>query len=308
MEDGRVSFSAAAPATMRAAPERASTLRRGLAFAGRQPLLAGSIAVFAAFCLLAVAAPLIAPDPAILNPLNRLKPPSAAEIFGTDQVGRSVFARAVWGTRVSLTVGIAVALITTVIGVAVGVVAGYFRVVDSIVMRMMDAVMAIPAILLAIALVALVGASPAVIVTAIAVPEIPRMARMVRASVLTLRDQAFVEAAITCGGRTATILVKHILPGAAGPIMVQATYVFASAMILESILSFLGAGTPPDVPSWGNMMSEGRQFLQIAPWILGFPALLLAIVVLTVNLMGDALRDMLDPSLARNTGAGGLVK
>jgi len=175
-------------------------------------------------------------------------------------------------------------------------------------MRVMDAVMAIPAILLAIALVALTGASPFVIVTAIAVPEIPRMARMVRASVLVLREQTYVEAAITCGGRTSTILRRHILPGAAGPIMVQATYVFASAMILEAILSFLGAGTPPDVPSWGNMMAEGRQFLQLAPWILGFPALMLALVVLAVNLMGDALRDLLDPSLAKQTGAGDVAR
>ncbi|MCK1738808.1 ABC transporter permease [Bradyrhizobium sp. 138] len=264
----------------------------------RQPVLALSCALLLAFGALAVVSPWITADPAALDPLSRLQSPSLAQPFGTDQVGRSVFARALTGTRVSLSVGIAVAILTTLIGVSIGVVAGYFRSVDKIVMRAMDAVMAIPAILLAIALVALIGASPVVIVTAISLPEIPRMARVVRASVLTLRERVYVEAAIICGGRTTAILGRHILPGAAGPIMVQSTYVFASAMILESILSFLGAGTPPDVPSWGNMMSEGRQFLQIAPWILGFPALMLAITVLAANLLGDALRDLLDPSFA----------
>ncbi|MFT4118984.1 ABC transporter permease [Bradyrhizobium sp.] len=263
----------------------------------RQPMLAVSCVLLLAFGALAVASPWITPDPAALDPLSRLQPPSFAEPFGSDQVGRSVFARALWGTRVSLSVGIAVAIVTTLIGVTIGVIAGYFRGADTIVMRAMDAVMAIPAILLAIALVALIGASPVVIVAAISLPEIPRMARVVRASVLTLRERVYVEAAITCGGRTTTILRRHILPGAVGPIMVQTTYVFASAMILESILSFLGAGTPPDVPSWGNMMAEGRQFLQIAPWILGFPALMLAATVLAANLLGDGLRDMLDPSL-----------
>lgn len=290
-------------AELGASPQGAGRTARALRVLAAQPVLCGGTVVLAAFALMALLAPSLTGDPAAINPLNRLKPPSSAEWFGTDHVGRSVFARTVWGARVSLTVGIAVALVTTVIGVGIGVFAGYFRLVDKVAMRVMDAVMAIPAILLAIALVALIGASPVVIVTAIAVPEIPRMARMVRASVLVLRERAYVEAAITCGGRTATILRRHILPGAAGPIMVQATYVLASAMILESILSFLGAGTPPDVPSWGNMMAEGRQFLQIAPWILGFPAVMLAAVVLSVNLMGDALRDLLDPSLATSEGA-----
>ena len=275
---------------------------RLLRAATAQPMLIASGAMLCSFALLALVAPWLTGDPATINPITRLRPPSATQWFGTDHVGRSVFDRAIWGTRVSLTVGLIVALVTTIIGVAVGVVAGYFRMIDSVLMRVMDAVMAIPAILLAIALVALVGASPFVIVTAIAVPEIPRMARMVRASVLVLRGQAYVEAAITCGGKTSSILRRHILPGAAGPILVQATYVFASAMFLESILSFLGAGTPPDVPSWGNIMAEGRQYLQLAPWILGFPAVLLAAAVLSVNLMGDALRDLLDPSMATSEG------
>ena len=263
----------------------------------RQPMLLGSCGLLLAFSLLALISPWVTGDPAAIDPLSRLNPPSFEQLLGTDHIGRSVFDRVLWGTRVSLSVGLAVAVVTTIVGVAIGVVAGYFRAVDAVAMRVMDAVMAIPAILLAIALVALIGASPAVIVTAISVPEIPRMARVVRANVLMLRERAYVEAAITCGARVSTVLRRHILPGSAGPILVQSSYVFASAMILESILSFLGAGTPPDVPSWGNMMSEGRQFLQIAPWILGFPALMLASVVLAANLLGDALRDLLDPSL-----------
>ncbi len=278
---------------------------RLLRFLARRPVLAAGSAVLLLFVAVALLSPWLTGNPGTINPLRRLKPPSTAQWFGTDHVGRSVFDRTLWGARISLGVGFAVAITTTAVGVLVGIVAGYFRFADTVIMRAMDAVMAIPAILLAIALVALVGASPLVIVTAISVPEIPRMARMVRASVLVLREQAYVEAAITCGGRVRTILWRHILPGAAGPILVQATYVFASAMILEAILSFLGAGTPPDVPSWGNMMAEGRQFLQMAPWILGFPALGLALVVLAVNLLGDVLRDMLDPSLAKATGAGG---
>lgn len=295
---------ASAPPEAVEAPTRPSRLRRFGRALRTHPVLGFSLVVLAVFSAVAVAAPWLTVDPATLNPIARLKPPSDAHFFGSDQVGRSVLARTVWGARVSLGIGVMVALVTTVLGVAIGVAAGYFRALDTLVMRSMDAVMAVPAILLAIALVAIVGASPMVLVAAISVPEIPRMARMVRASVLVMRGQPFVEAAITCGARVRTVLWRHILPGAAGPILVQATYVFASAMILEAILSFLGAGTPPDVPSWGNMMAEGRQFLQIAPWILAFPAVCLSVVVLSVNLMGDALRDMLDPSLARTTTEG----
>jgi peptide/nickel transport system permease protein len=290
--------------TVRGLARSRSVAARTLHFLAHRPVLAVSSGILLLFVAVALLSPWLAGDPGTLNPLRRLKPPSAAQWFGTDHVGRSVFDRTLWGARISLGVGFAVAITTTVVGVLVGIVAGYFRLADTVIMRAMDAVMAIPAILLAIALVALVGSSPLVIVTAISVPEIPRMARMVRASVLVLREQAYVEAAITCGGRVHSILLRHILPGAAGPILVQATYVFASAMILEAILSFLGAGTPPNVPSWGNMMAEGRQYLQLAPWILGFPALGLALVVLSVNLLGDVWRDMLDPSLAPGAAGG----
>lgn len=272
-----------------------------------RPVLIFVLLVFGGAVLLALLAPWLTEDPARLNPIQRLKPPSADEWFGTDQVGRSVFARVIWGARVSLLVGILVAVTTTVLGVFIGICAGYFSRLDTFIMRIMDAVMAIPAVLLAIALVAMIGTSPLVLVIAISLPEIPRMARMVRANVLVMRAQTFVEAAVTCGAGVPWILRYHILPGAMGPILVQATYVLASAMILEAILSFLGAGTPPDVPSWGNMMSEGRQFLQIAPWILLFPAVCLALVILSVNLLGDAMRDMLDPNLTPAAGKAGAV-
>lgn len=270
-----------------------------LAALRRRPLFLICVGIVAAFALLALVVPFLPVDPAVLNPLRRLRAPSMLEPFGTDHVGRSVLARTLWGTQISLGVGLAVAALTTLAGVSIGLLAGYIRALDMVLMRVMDAVMAVPAILLAIALVALIGAGPVVIVVAISMPEIPRMARTVRAGVLVLRELAFVEAATICGGRLSTILLRHILPSVAGPVLVQATYVFAAAMILEAILSFLGAGTPPDVASWGNMMAEGRQYLEIAPWILVFPAIALTILVLAINVIGDELRDMLDPESAR---------
>lgn len=261
----------------------------------RQPMFGLCVSIVVAFAVLALICPFLAGDPATLDPIRRLRPPSMRDPFGTDHVGRSVLARTLWGTQISLGVGFSVPALTTLIGGIVGLLAGYVRALDMVVMRVMDAVMAVPAILLAIALVALVGAGPVVIVIAISVPEIPRMARTVRAGVLVLREIAFVEAATICGGRLSTILLRHILPAVSGPVLVQATYVFAAAMILEAILSFLGAGTPPNVASWGNMMAEGRQYLEIAPWILAFPAIALTLLVLAVNVIGDVLRDLLDP-------------
>lgn len=288
-----------------AAPEASMPLANAdmpvsvLAALRRRPLFLICVGIVAAFALLALVVPFLPVDPAVLNPLRRLRAPSMLEPFGTDHVGRSVLARTLWGTQISLGVGLAVAALTTLAGVSIGLLAGYIRALDMVLMRVMDAVMAVPAILLAIALVALIGAGPVVIVVAISMPEIPRMARTVRAGVLVLRELAFVEAATICGGRLSTILLRHILPSVAGPVLVQATYVFAAAMILEAILSFLGAGTPPDVASWGNMMAEGRQYLEIAPWILVFPAIALTILVLAINVIGDELRDMLDPESAR---------
>jgi peptide/nickel transport system permease protein len=249
--------------------------------------------------LISIAAPLLASDPLELNPIIRLKPPSAEFWFGTDFLGREVYARVIYGGRISLTVGLAVAVIATTVGLFIGLLAGYIRAVDAVVMRVMDGLMAIPGVLLAIALISLAGASVINVIIAITIPEVPRVVRLVRAVVLTIREQPYVEAAVSVGTKLPKILWKHILPNTMAPLIVQATYVCASAIVIESILSFLGAGTPPEVPSWGNIMAEGRDYFQIAPWMIFFPGLLLAITVLAVNILGDGLRDSLDPRIAR---------
>ena len=277
-------------------------LGRVLEFARRNPTVVIGTSILALMAAVAVFAPWLATDPLFINPIDRLKPPSKEFWFGTDHLGRDVFARTVFGTRISLTVGLAVATFSTAIGLAIGLVAGYIRIVDAIVMRIMDGLMAIPGILFAIALMALFGSSVQNVIIAITVPEVPRVVRLVRAVVLTIREQPFVEAAVASGTRLPRILVRHILPNIFAPLMVQATYVCASAVIVEALLSFLGAGTPPEVPSWGNMMADGRVYFQIKPWIILFPGICLALMVLTVNVLGDGLRDTLDPRIARRMG------
>lgn len=274
-------------------------LGRVLEFARRNPTVVIGTSILALMAAVAVFAPWLATDPLFINPIDRLKPPSKEFWFGTDHLGRDVYARTVFGTRISLTVGLAVATFSTAIGLAIGLVAGYIRIVDAIVMRIMDGLMAIPGILFAIALMALFGSSVQNVIIAITVPEVPRVVRLVRAVVLTIREQPFVEAAVASGTRLPRILVRHILPNIFAPLMVQATYVCASAVIVEALLSFLGAGTPPEVPSWGNMMADGRVYFQIKPWIILFPGICLALMVLTVNVLGDGLRDTLDPRIAR---------
>ena len=274
-------------------------LGRVLEFARRNPTVVIGTSILALMAAVAVFAPWLATDPLYLNPIDRLKPPSKEFWFGTDHLGRDVYARTVFGTRISLTVGLAVATFSTAIGLAIGLVAGYIRIVDAIVMRIMDGLMAIPGILFAIALMALFGSSVQNVIIAITVPEVPRVVRLVRAVVLTIREQPFIEAAVASGTRLPRILVRHILPNIFAPLMVQATYGCASAVIVEALLSFLGAGTPPEVPSWGNMMADGRVYFQIKPWIILFPGICLALMVLTVNVLGDGLRDTLDPRIAR---------
>jgi peptide/nickel transport system permease protein len=238
-------------------------------------------------------------DPIKFNPINRLKVPSETFWFGTDMYGRDVYSRAVYGTRISLAVGVAVAILSVVIGLAIGLVSGYMRTLDHIIMRVMDGLMAIPAILLAVALVSLSGASIVTVVIAITIPEVPRVVRLVRSVVLSVREEPYVEAAVAAGTPLPLILIRHVLPNTVPPLIVQATYICASAMITEAILSFLGAGTPPEIPSWGNMMAEGRTFFQLAPWIIFFPGVALALIVLAVNVLGDGLRDTLDPRIAK---------
>jgi peptide/nickel transport system permease protein len=268
-------------------------------FARRNPTIVFGASMLGVMILCALAAPLIAGDPLAMAPANRLKAPSAEAWFGTDHLGRDVFTRTVYGTRISLTVGITVAVISVAIGLTIGLLAGYYRRVDAIVMRFMDGLMAIPGILLAIALVALTRASVTTVVIAITIPEIPRVVRLVRAVVLTAREQPYVDAAISGGSRSVKIIVRHILPNTIAPLIVQATYICASAILVEAGLSFLGAGTPPEIPTWGNMIAQSRLFLARAPWTIFFPGICLAVVVLAVNLLGDGLRDRLDPRIAR---------
>jgi peptide/nickel transport system permease protein len=268
--------------------------------ASRYPFVVVSAVIILAMVLAAALAPYLwTTDPLTLNPLQRLKPPSALNWFGTDQFGRDLWTRTIYGTRVSLVVGLAVAVLSISVGLVVGMLAGYIRKLDGIVMRIMDGLMAIPGVLLAIAMVSLSGASRFTVIVAITVPEIPRVVRLVRAVVLTVREEPYVEAAIAAGTRLPSILIRHVLPNCVPALIVQATYVCASAMLTEAILSFLGAGTPPEIPSWGNMMAEGRAFFPIAPRIILFPGAALALMILAVNVLGDGLRDRLDPKLAR---------
>ncbi len=238
-------------------------------------------------------------DPTALAPARRTREPSALYWFGTDMLGRDVYSRVMYGSRVSLIVGFSVAFCASILGTFIGLVAGFVRGLDAVVMRVMDGLMSIPPILLAIALMALTRASVQNVVVAISIAEFPRVSRLVRGVVLSLREQPYVEAAIASGTRVPVIIWKHILPNTLAPLMVQATFICASAMITEATLSFIGAGTPPIIPSWGNIMAEGRALWQVKPYIVFFPAIFLSITVLAVNLLGDGLRDALDPRLAK---------
>ena len=266
----------------------------------RYPFAVIGAATLLLMLFIAIFAPFLATvDPQAVAPLNRLKPPSWEYWFGTDALGRDVYSRVMYGTRVSLTVGISVAVLSTVIGLAIGLVTGFVRWVDAIVMRIMDGLMSIPSILLAIALMALTKASIENVIIAITIAEVPRVVRLVRSLVLGLREQPYVEAAAASGTPLVKTLLRHILPNIAAPLLVQATYICASAMITEAILSFIGAGTPPNIPSWGNIMAESRSLFQIAGYLILFPSIFLSATVLAVNYLGDGLRDALDPRLSR---------
>ena len=292
-----VLFNTSTPAQPRLAPARPMPRFRWLR-KNYTLVLGGLILLFV--IVAALGAPWIATeDPQAINPIARMKPPSAAHYFGTDALGRDIFSRAVWGARVSLATGAAVALLTSLLGIFLGLVAGFVRPADGIIMRIMDGLMAIPGILLAIALMALTKPSLTTVIVAITIPEIPRMVRLVRALALSLRERLYVEAAHALGTPLYKILWRHVLPNILAPLLVQATFVAASAVLTEAVLSFLGVGVPPQVPSWGNMISEGRNLIAIAFHPILFPGILLALTVLAINLLGDGLRDALDPRTAR---------
>ncbi|MBI4242236.1 MAG: ABC transporter permease [Candidatus Rokubacteria bacterium] len=276
------------------APAERGALVQARRFLVRNPtLVAGLMAL-----VVVVAGGVFAPvwwtgDPQAMRPVERLRAPSAEWWFGSDQYGRDIYTRTIYGTRVSLVVGAAVSVTSLLIGTALGLVIGFYRRLDAVMMRVMDGLMAIPAILLALALMALMRGSVRNVIVALVIPEIPRVVRLVRASVLSLREAVMVEGARALGVGTPRILVRYILPALVAPLIVHGTYICASAMLVEAYLSFLGAGTPPHIPSWGNIMAEGRAYLQLAFWIILFPGLFLAATVLAINLVGDGLRDLL---------------
>jgi peptide/nickel transport system permease protein len=273
--------------------------RAPVAVAVRRALVRHPTLIVGLLCLVVIlVAGVLAPlwwtgDPLEMKPISRLKPPSAARWFGSDHFGRDVYTRTLYGTRISLVVGASVSLASLVVGTTLGLVIGFYRRLDLVLMRVMDGIMAIPAILLALALMALMRASVKNVIIALVIPEIPRVVRVVRASVLSLREAVMVEGARALGAGTPRLLLRYILPALVAPLIVQGTYICASAMLFEAYLSFLGAGTPPHIPSWGNIMAEGRAYVQLAFWIILFPGLFLALAVLAVNLVGDGLRDLL---------------
>jgi peptide/nickel transport system permease protein len=294
------------PDEIAAAPELPDILpevkpRRGLVgFARRHPAIAAGGALVFVMAVMALFAPYLGSvDPTALAPRLRTREPSREFWFGTDMLGRDIYSRVVYGARVSLIVGFSVAILASLAGLVIGVFSGFLRWADTIVMRIMDGLMSIPPILLAVALMALTRGSVGNVIMAITIAEVPRVSRLVRGVVLSLREQPYVDAAVAAGTRTPMIMLRHILPNTLAPLTVQATYICASAMIIEAILSFIGAGIPPTIPSWGNIMAEGRALWQVKPYIVFFPAIFLSLTVLAVNLLGDGLRDALDPRMAK---------
>ena len=298
-----------------AAIASASTKRRSLwaaAIRNTSVIFGGSILLF--MVIIAILAPFLGTvDPTRIDPAARNKKPGAevtmrlddgtslkrTAIMGTDSLGRDVYSRVLYGTRVSLAIGIAVPLVAVSIGLVLGLVAGYIRWADGIIMRIMDGLMAIPGILLAIALVSIWRAGIITVIFAIVVPDVPRVVRLVRSVVLTVREEPYVEGAISVGTPTWTLMFRHILPNTVAPLIVQGTFIAAAAILAEAILSFLGIGIPPEIPSWGNIMAEGRTLFRVFPHNILYPGIFLAFTVLAINIMGDGLRDTLDPKMSK---------
>jgi len=296
--------------TVAVAPSRPGASARALRNPG---VIAGGV-VMVLVVLIGLLAPWLGTiDPTAINPAARNRVPGAefsirtdtgerikmVARFGTDSLGRDIYSRVVYGARVSLLVGIVVAVISIAAGLFIGLLAGFFRWLDAVIMRIMDGLMAIPAILLAIAMVSLFRAGVFAVIAAIAVPEIPRVVRLVRSIVLGVREEPYVEAAVTLGTPTAKLIWRHVLPNTIAPLIVQGTFTCASAILVEAILSFLGIGVPPEVPTWGNIMAEGRQVFSLYPHNIIYPGIMLAATILAVNVLGDGLRDTLDPKMAK---------
>jgi len=254
--------------------------------------------VFLVVCFVALTCPLIAPyDPLALNVRESFSPPSSQYLFGTDSYGRDIFSRILYGARVSIRIGLEVLLITTFVGTVIGVIAGWYIKIDNIIMRIMDGLMAFPAIVLALAIRAALGPMEFNLVIALTVTQIPRVARIVRSSVLKAREMGFVRSARAVGASDWRILVYHILPNSLAPLIVQASFTFATVVLVEAGLSFVGVGVPPPSPSWGSIVADGRDYIRTAPWITMSPGIVIVVVVLGLNLMGDGLRDILDPKM-----------
>ncbi|UGV27329.1 ABC transporter permease [Rhodopseudomonas boonkerdii] len=281
-------------------PNPALPSRRGpsLGFLTATPIIAIATICLTLVILSAIFAPwLTSHDPQLLAPAMRLKPASAEYLLGTDAYGRDVLARILYGGRISLLIGLGAAVTSIVIGLCIGLFSGFFKWMDAILMRVMDGLMAMPGVLLAIAVVSLSGATLTTVLIAITIPEIPRVARLVRSVVLSAREEPYVEAAISLGTSMPKIMWKHLVPNTVAPLIVQGTFIAASAILTEAILSFLGAGISPETPTWGNIMAEGRAFFQVKPSLIFWPGLLLSVAILSVNLIGDAARDALDPRM-----------
>ena len=272
--------------------------RPRLGFLTATPIIAIATICLGLIILISILAPLLAPhDPMQLAPSQRLKPASAQFLLGTDAYGRDLLSRVIYGGRISLLIGLGAAVFSIGVGLVIGLISGFFKWVDAVMMRVMDGLMAMPSILLAIAVVSLSGASVWTVLIAITIPEVPRVARLVRSVVLSAREEPYVEAAISVGSSLPKIMWRHLMPNTIAPLIVQGTYVCASAILTEAILSFLGAGVSPETPTWGNIMAEGRSYFQIKPSLIFWPGLLLSIAILSVNLIGDAARDALDPRM-----------
>jgi peptide/nickel transport system permease protein len=295
-----------------AAPAARKPSTLGIVMRNPSVIIGATIVIFLA--LVGAFAPLLGTvSPSEINPVYRNKKPGAERTirtddgrevafvhrFGTDTLGRDVYSRVVYGARVSLIIGVTVAVLSVAVGLTIGLIAGYIRWLDGFIMRIMDGLMAIPAILLAMGVVSLSRAGLVAVVIAIVIPDIPRVVRLVRSIVLSIREEPYVEAAITVGTPTPTLLVRHVLPNTIAPLIVQGTFICGSAILIEAVLSFLGIGIPPETPTWGNIMAEGRSLFRIYPHNIFYPGVCLAFAVLAINMLGDGLRDTLDPRFAK---------